>query len=423
MNFKKQIKYVLLFIAILQTIACSTTYHSVISNRNISSLYDEISMNFIPESYIYHKTDSSSVLYLKLNLDEFLFKLDEETEEYKADISIHYNIFSSYDSSEILDSTTANFIISKSGNPIFNTELNIKIKSNSILELAINDKNRNKTEYDYLEIRKDKGINLQDFKLINVQSNEILYSPYINSNTPILLKSERIKPTKLYISYFKPVAQMPKPPFALQAGKENMQVDSNWIVNYNDSVKFDFSKTGTYYLSKDSFLTNGFCIYRFYDDFPTIFRPEQMLLPIKYLTTNKEFKDLSMFADKKNAVDNFWLGLGGNVSRTKELIKNYYSRVQLANKNFSTYKQGWLTDRGMIYTILGKPNSVYKTENYEKWIYGNDIGYSTLTYMFTKKENLLSDNDFELIRSELYKSVWYNAVETWRKGLEYSIGK
>jgi GWxTD domain-containing protein len=58
-----------------------------------------------------------------------------------------------------------------------------------------------------------------------------------------------------------------------------------------------------------------------------------------------------------------------------ELMEEYYNRVEYANKHFGHYIDGWKTDMGMVYIILGPPNSVdrhpfeYDSKPYEIWYY------------------------------------------------------
>ncbi len=58
-----------------------------------------------------------------------------------------------------------------------------------------------------------------------------------------------------------------------------------------------------------------------------------------------------------------------------ELMEEYYSRVEYANKNFKHYIEGWKTDMGMIFIIFGSPNNVDRhpfdidSKPYEVWYY------------------------------------------------------
>jgi len=58
-----------------------------------------------------------------------------------------------------------------------------------------------------------------------------------------------------------------------------------------------------------------------------------------------------------------------------EIFEQYFNRVSFANENFSHYSDGWSTDRGMVFIILGAPSNVerhpfeYNAKPYEVWQY------------------------------------------------------
>ncbi len=60
-----------------------------------------------------------------------------------------------------------------------------------------------------------------------------------------------------------------------------------------------------------------------------------------------------------------------------EVRDEYYRRIAYANQNFSHYVEGWKSDRGMVFIILGPPNNVdrhpfeYDSKPYEVWQYYN----------------------------------------------------
>ena len=60
-----------------------------------------------------------------------------------------------------------------------------------------------------------------------------------------------------------------------------------------------------------------------------------------------------------------------------EIFDEYYRRVAYANANFSNYREGWISDRGMVLILLGVPNNVdrhpfeYDSKPYEIWEYYN----------------------------------------------------
>jgi len=58
-----------------------------------------------------------------------------------------------------------------------------------------------------------------------------------------------------------------------------------------------------------------------------------------------------------------------------EIFDEYYRRIAYSNENFSNYIEGWRSDRGMVFTILGAPNNIdrhpfeYDSKPYEVWEY------------------------------------------------------
>ena len=79
--------------------------------------------------------------------------------------------------------------------------------------------------------------------------------------------------------------------------------------------------------------------------------------------------DLRSAVKPKAALDDFWIKCGGNVDKARELIRIYYTRVLYSNYYFTSYKEGWRSERGMIYIIYGPPDKVYKTSEGESWGY------------------------------------------------------
>ena len=63
----------------------------------------------------------------------------------------------------------------------------------------------------------------------------------------------------------------------------------------------------------------------------------------------------------------------GNIDKARELIRIYYTRILYSNYYFTSYKEGWRTERGMIYTIYGPPDKVYKTSDGESWGYRKPV--------------------------------------------------
>ncbi|UOQ78329.1 GWxTD domain-containing protein [Hymenobacter sp. 5516J-16] len=150
--------------------------------------------------------------------------------------------------------------------------------------------------------------------------------------------------------------------------------------------------------------------------FPALTSADELIAPLLYLTTSAERKKLFDAPDPKKAVDQFWLTVAGNNQTiARQLIRTYYGRVQEANQLFSAHKAGWLSDRGMLYLVLGPPETVYREAGEERWLYRADQGLGG-TFVFRAKPSTFAPDNYELVRRPEYEQLWYAAVEQWRKG-------
>jgi GWxTD domain-containing protein len=158
--------------------------------------------------------------------------------------------------------------------------------------------------------------------------------------------------------------------------------------------------------------------------------PEEMIEPLEYLASVDEMAALRSSVKPKVALDDFWIGCGGNIEKSRELIRIFYTRTLYANYYFTTYREGWRTDRGMIYIIYGPPDKVYKSSDEESWGYKKSeiksswgtryqVKEEYLFFKFKKKDNKFSDNDYSLSRSETVVTNWDIATLSWRKGIVF----
>jgi len=338
-----------------------------------------------------------------------------------AQYLIKYDLYNISDIKKIIDS--ASFIITDSVNYNQNTDiidsLNICLKepNNYILSLTIIDLNKKFVSTNYLNIYKNNILNRNNF-VIRDEKYQPMVQNYISNDKHFRIFMREKQIYKLFVKYYKPTNTIADPPFTL-GGKETMSLsaDSIFSIDINDgcSAMLNFTKNGIYHFQSDTSKKDGFTLFRFNSDFPKITSAEEMLSPLRYISTKSEFNDLSLMKNTKGAIDNFWLDKAGNPDRAKEMIKVFYNRVQDANRYFSSYTEGWKTDRGMIYIVFGPPYSVYRSPENETWYYGEDRNILSMTLDFKKTQNPFTENDYTLDRSPEYKDVWYSAVESWRK--------
>ena len=153
-------------------------------------------------------------------------------------------------------------------------------------------------------------------------------------------------------------------------------------------------------------------------EYPNLTTADALIQPLIYLTTSAERKKLYDAPNPKRAVDEFWLAAAaGQQSIARQAIRTYYGRAATANELFAAHKAGWMTDRGMLYMVLGPPDAVYRVAQEERWVYrGRDNGSST-TYTFRPKPSTFAPEHYDLVRRPEYERLWYAAVEQWRKAM------
>lgn len=229
---------------------------------------------------------------------------------------------------------------------------------------------------------------------------------YAKSGEPLKI----IEPKRLSLFYYNDIFPPATPAFAESQGKvsREMVADSTSIVS-SDSISF--SSQGLYLLQEDTLKPEGFSI-RIQDDYPRFRRIQNLFGPMVYICTKQEYDALEKSKGDKKVFDKTILGITRDPERAKRLIKNYFNRVEFANRIFTSYKEGWKTDRGMIYIIFGPPEEVTKSYDREFWQYKNRS--FNITFEFVKAGSVFDPENYVLIRDRKYQTVWYEVVDLWR---------
>ncbi len=204
------------------------------------------------------------------------------------------------------------------------------------------------------------------------------------------------------------------PPMSLRlpAGPRTIAADDLYALAPNDTLPLQ--REGIYLIDPNTAYARGLLVLP--GRFPEITRPEEMLQPLVYVTTSEERKKLQEAPDTKAAIDRFWLQLAGDEATARNLIREFYTRVELANRLYSSHKAGWATDRGMIYIVYGQPGTVNDSGETVTWVYPGQPDRPYIKFVFTKKGNNFTENHYELIRRREYGESWYSTVAKWRAG-------
>jgi len=99
---------------------------------------------------------------------------------------------------------------------------------------------------------------------------------------------------------------------------------------------------------------------------------------LMYIASKDEIEKIKKAgkAEKIIAFESFWKKKDPTPGTARnELMEEYYRRIEYSNANFGSYREGWKTDMGMVYIILGPPNDIERHpferdyKPYEIWYY------------------------------------------------------
>jgi GWxTD domain-containing protein len=231
----------------------------------------------------------------------------------------------------------------------------------------------------------------------------ILTGNYATLNQPL-----RIHPTpgSAFAFYYREDFPAASPPFteSQTSVKNSLKPDSTFQIK----DEFAFSQKGLYLLQTDTSSAAGIAI-RVEADYPRYSKLESLADPVIYITTKTELDRLRSARGDKRAFDKVILSIVGNTERARLFMRNYFRRVELANRFFTSYKEGWKTDRGMLYIIFGQPGFVYKFTDREVWEYKTVDG--KVSFTFVHSPTLFDPDNYVLIRKKSYRDVWLQAVD------------
>lgn len=88
---------------------------------------------------------------------------------------------------------------------------------------------------------------------------------------------------------------------------------------------------------------------------------------LRYIATQAEIDSMlakPTDAERRAAFEQFWREHDPTPGTLRnEAFEEYYARVEYANRHFRSYAEGWLTDMGMVYIVLGEPSSIERRVN------------------------------------------------------------
>jgi len=415
--------------------SCKTTQKTV-DYKDLSYLYNPTKSPINPRYNVINQSDDSSVLSVRFPANDLFFSEANPQAVPIAAVLLTVKLFSMNQGKVLADTAVLNLSIVKEAGKqeyIYNVSLKVEKGTDYLAEIKILDRLRLLVSQSFVQFNTLSYNNRYNFRLEGHFDKNELFSPVLRVNEYINLVYSRGHIDSLFISFYKPFREVPDPPSMLLPEKtldyEPQQVKA---LPYSDTLPMMFPKEGIYLCSISRNIKDGFTLLNLGSTYPKLTTPEVMIEPLVYLASQEEMDALKSAVKPKATLDEFWIKCGGNVDKARELIRIYYTRVLYSNYYFTSYKEGWRSERGMIYIIYGPPDKVYKTSDEESWGYKKPVIKSRwsgrfavtdsyLFFNFKKRKDIFSDNDFYLSRSETLVTFWDKAIASWRKGIVFRL--
>ena len=421
-------------VAVIMT-SCATT-QNMTDTKDMSYIYNPTRSIYTPLITIFNEDAETSVLSIGIRRGELYFNEANAEGVPMASMLVSVKLYDNTLGGVLADTSSFKYDIIREevgGEYVFRTPLATHDGNSYSAEIKIIDLIRQRTQQMFVDFERTGRYSGLNYKIRNHFNNSELYSHVVKVDQYINVLAPSLQPDTLWLFYYKAVTAIPPAPSTILP-EVTVAPEPEAIVPlaYSDTLPIMFPNPGIYLFSVDSLIREGLVLFNFGPDHPTMSRPETMIPPLAYIATPGEMDEM-MTADKpKLALDNFWLARTGSIDRSKELIRIYYNRTLFSNYYFTSYKAGWLTDRGMIYILYGPPDKVYKNAEGESWGYkkppvksrwGSRYTFEDqyLWFNFRKQKSVFSDNDFVLNRAATPVSYWDIAVARWREGKVFRL--
>lgn len=420
--------------AVIMT-SCAVT-QNVTDTKDMSYIYNPARSVYTPFITVFNEDSETSVMNISIRRGELYFSEANAEGVPMASVLLSVRLHDNTLGGVLADTATFKYDIKREeigGEQVFRVPLTTYDGGSYTAEIKIIDLIRQRTQQMFVDFERTGRYSGLNYKIRDHFSNNELFSRVVRRDQYINVLAPSLQPDTLWLFYYKAVKALPPAPSTILP-EVTVAPEPEAIVPlvYSDTLPMMFPNEGIYLISVDSLIREGLVLCNFGPDHPTMTSPETMIPPLAYLATPEEMEEMLTAEKPKLALDKFWLDRTGSIERSKELIRIYYNRTLFSNYYFTSYKAGWLTDRGMIYIMYGPPDKVYKNAEGESWGYkkppvksrwGSRFTFEDqyLWFNFRKQKSVFSDNDYVLNRAGTPVSYWDIAVARWREGKVFRL--
>ena len=411
----------LVLLAVMAIAGCRRS--AVVSQGAFQYLYDWESRSLHPEYVVYHHRDDSSTIFFRVFSSELLVTRSKINAPFIVDVHVKASVLDP--TGVVRDTLSAVFREASQDRPgwLLGSLVVPMLEGNWNLLIEFTDISRNLTQPTFVSCDKSGSLSAQNYLLTDNETGEPVFSGFMNAGRKARVYSARNanKETPT-LSRINAEAKLPPPPFSANAPEQPTLSGAQLLLpskKTDGSFVFDV-ESGLYFLSHDPSKRLGLTIKMGSVYYPKVKEISSLEWPIRFIMTKAEHEEIVKNNYPTALIDQFWIECAGSKEHARELIRIFYKRVEEANFYFSTYAEGWKTDRGMIHLLFGNPNQVIRSSEGEVWNYGEDGQAAILSFSFRKVESPFTANLFILEREPGYKPYWERMVQNWRSGKIYN---
>lgn len=381
---------------------------SSLSSENVTHVYD-LTAPVQLEARVAMSKQSEATVFLRV--------LDRQSQQAPT---LRYAVRSDYQVTSVLDSgqLSASQMVKQEGEQYY-YRFTIPVTDDSHFLFVTVEPAAAQTGEEYrfdVSLNSDQNFPLTDLLLMRADEDLPIFQDYLPAEDPFRLVSYYRSDSTAYLYYYRHNFE-PNPPPMSSGGAEvqpSLTIDSLFAAPLNKVLQFE--QPGLYFVQLDTTSLYGVS-FRIEDAYyPRLARVETIVPTLRYISTSDEMKILENTEEPKRSLDDYWIKMARSQERAKGIIRDYFRQVTQANQLFTSYKEGWKTGQGMVYTLYGPPDAVYRDVDKETWIYNEDRNLVDLSFTFAKVKNIFTHQYYNLVRDDNYKRFWYRNVDLWRKG-------
>lgn len=387
---------------------------SAFSQENLSNLnqalrysrYSRIALKIIP---IKEEVSRYKVQFL-------VEKIEEESSF--SDYQFSYTILESYEqelsSGESIELKNENLKYSTDRHWLFEIPIQVPDDKNLSIALFTAFDTRQGDQYSYsIDLKSSFVSDHPDFGAF--YANDVPFDQnYLNAGQQLLFKTSAGPNIQTF--YYPIKFDVPFPPMEIKLAPIPKELE---VVNSGDffaNIPQKFEQEGYYFLQTDTTLASGLILKTSHEAFPKVKDWDEMVQMVTYISTRKEHETLISAPDKKKALDEYWVQMTRNPETAKNLIREYFRQIEFANILFTDFKEGWKTDKGMVFIVMGAPQEVNFYLDREVWTYDGMNESSKIRFTFARVKNILTPHYYVLNRSKAYQPIWFKNISIWRSG-------